>query len=245
VGWVLTLPHQPSPQEGFYLFSRNLETKGNMADHETQKYLFTLEGEELVKAMEEWVKRLEPLAADRAKLALLNNVLAEERNLLAYLRNQLSQKRSELAAERTELARRRTDWAQSRTEYAEMRNKLAEVRTRMSGGRTSLAQSRTNLAQYRTILAKQRTELSYLRTGLTLIAIGTIFTRMFGLGYWSIIDGIITLTGIASIGMAVKLFIRSYSVERKLLLQLEKELSPMAVEERMEDAIQSHRFSGF
>ncbi|MGO9177137.1 MAG: DUF202 domain-containing protein [Desulfobaccales bacterium] len=115
----------------------------------------------------------------------------------------------------------------------------------MSGGRTGLAQARTNLSQYRTILAKQRTELSYLRTGLTFIAIGTIFTRMFGLGYWSIIDAIITLTGLASIAMAVKLFIKSYRVERKLLPQLEKEMAPEAVEKRLEEAIQSHRFSNF
>ncbi len=215
-----------------------------MVDNEN-KYIFALEGEDLFKAVEKWEKRLKSLAEDHNKLALLNNILAEERNLLAFFRNQLSQKRSDLAAERTDLAQRRTDWARSRTEYAEMRNKLAEVRTRMSGGRTSLAQSRTNLAQYRTILAKQRTELSYLRTGLTLIAIGTIFTRMFGLGYWSIIDAIIVLTGIGSIGMALKLFIRSYSVERKLLIQLEKELTPKAVEDLMEDAIQSHRFGTF
>ncbi len=126
-----------------------------------------------------------------------------------------------------------------------MRNKLAEVRTRMSGARTGLAQSRTNLSQYRTILAKQRTELSYLRTGLTLIAIGTIFTRMFGLGYWSIIDLIIVLVGLSSIGMAIKLFLKSYFVERKLLVQLEKELALEAVEKRVDEAIQSHRFSTF
>ena len=117
-----------------------------------------------------------------------------------------------------------------------MRNKLAEIRTRMSGARTGLAQSRTNLSQYRTILAKQRTELSYLRTGLTLIAIGTIFTRMFGLGYWSIIDAIITLVGLSSIGMAIKLFIQSYRVERKMLPQLEKELALEAVEKRVEES---------
>ncbi len=212
---------------------------------EPKKYLFTLEGEEFLKAVDDRSKKLEPLAEDRIKLTLLTNLLAEERNLLAYLRNMLSQRRSELAAERTDLARRRTDWAQSRTEYAEMRNKLAEVRTRMSGARTDLAQSRTNLSQYRTILAKQRTELSYLRTGLTLIAIGTIFTRMFGLGYWSIIDAIITLTGLSSIGMAIKMFLRSYFVERKLLVQLEKELALEAVKKRVEDAVQSHRFGTF
>jgi uncharacterized membrane protein YidH (DUF202 family) len=229
-----------------------------MADNET-KYIFILEGEEFIKAVEERGKKLEPLAEDRIKLALLTNLLAEERNLLAYLRNQFSQKRTELSGERTELARDRTELSKHRTELSERRTKLsqdrskrsemssrmAEVRTRMSGARTGLAQSRTNLAQYRTILAKQRTELSYLRTGLTLIAIGTVFTRMFGLGYWSIIDGIILLTGIGSIGMAIKLFLKSFFVERKLLVQLEEELAPEAVKKRMEEAIQSYRFGAF
>jgi uncharacterized membrane protein YidH (DUF202 family) len=213
-------------------------------------YLFILEGEEFIKAVEDRSKKLEPLAADRIKLALLTNLLAEERNLLAYLRNQFSQKRTELSGERTDLARRRTELSERRTELsqdrskrAEMSSKLAEVRTRMSGARTGLAQARTNLGQYRTILAKQRTELSYLRTGLTLVAIGTVFTRMFGLGYWSIIDAIILLTGIASIGMAIKLFFKSFFVERKLLAQLEEELAPGAVKKRVEEALRSHRFS--
>jgi uncharacterized membrane protein YidH (DUF202 family) len=216
-------------------------------------YLFILEGEEFIKAVEDRGKKLEPLAEDRIKLALLTNLLAEERNLLAYLRNQFSQKRTELSGERTDLARhrtelseRRTELSQDRTKRAEMSGKMAEVRTRMSGARTGLAQARTNLAQYRTILAKQRTELSYLRTGLTLIAIGTVFTRMFGLGYWSIIDAIILLTGIASVGMAIKLFLKSFFVERKLLVQLEEELAPEAVKKRVEEAIQSsHRFGSF
>jgi uncharacterized membrane protein YidH (DUF202 family) len=222
-------------------------------------YLFTLEGEEFIKVVEDRCKKLEPLAEDRIKLALLTNLLAEERNLLAYLRNQFSQKRTELSGERTDLARNRTKFSERRTELSERRtelsqerskravmsSKLAEVRTRMSGVRTSLAQSRTNLAQYRTILAKQRTELSYLRTGLTLIAIGTVFTRIFGLGYWSIIDGIILTTGGISIGIAIKLFLKSFFVERKLLIQLEKELTPEAIKNRIEEAMQSHRFGDF
>jgi uncharacterized membrane protein YidH (DUF202 family) len=214
-------------------------------------YLFILEGEEFLNAVEDRGKKLEPLAEDRIKLALLTNLLAEERNLLAYLRNQFSQKRTELSGERTDLARSRTELSERRTELsrdrskrAEMSSKMAEVRTRMSGARTGLAQSRTNLAQYRTILAKQRTELAYLRTGLTLIAIGTVFTRMFGLGYWSAIDGIILVTGIASIGMAIKLFLKSFFVERKLLVHLEEELAPEAVKKRVDEAIQSHRFGG-
>jgi uncharacterized membrane protein YidH (DUF202 family) len=220
-------------------------------------YLFILEGEEFIKAIEDRGKKLEPLAGDRIKSAILTNLLAEERNLLAYLRNQFSQKRTELSGERTDLARHRTELSEHRTELserrtelsqdrskrAEMSSKMAEVRTRMSGARTGLAQARTNLGQYRTILAKQRTELSYLRTGLTLVAIGTVFTRMFGLGYWSIIDAIILLTGIASIGMAIKLFFKSFFVERRLLVQLEEELSTEAVKKRVEEAIRSYRFS--
>jgi uncharacterized membrane protein YidH (DUF202 family) len=220
-----------------------------MSDRNTT-YLFILEGEEFIKAIEDRGKKLEPLAGDRIKLAILTNLLAEERNLLAYLRNQFSQKRTELSGERTDLARHRTELSERRTELsqdrskrAEMSSKMAEVRTRMSGARTGLAQARTNLGQYRTILAKQRTELSYLRTGITLVAIGTVFTRMFGLGYWSIIDAIILLTGIASIGMAIKLFFKSFFVERRLLVQLEEELSTEAVKKRVEEAIRSYRFS--
>ncbi len=115
----------------------------------------------------------------------------------------------------------------------------------MSGARTGLAQSRTNLSQYRTILAKQRTELSYLRTGLGFIALGTFFTRLFGLGPWSAIDAIIVTVGLVSIGIAIKLFLRSHFVERKMLKQLEKELALEAIDKRIEESIQSHRFGPF
>jgi len=84
-----------------------------------------------------------------------------------------------------------------------------------------------------------------LRTGAALIALGTFFTRYFGLGYWSIIDVFITLIGITSIGVAVRLFTKSHSVERKLLKQLEVELASDAVEKRLADAIQAHRFGSF
>ncbi len=229
-----------------------------MSDDKTT-YLFILEGEEFLKAVEVRGKKLEPLAEDRIKLALLTNLLAEERNLLAYLRNQFSQKRTELSGERTDLARHRTelserrtelsqlrtDLSQDRTKRAEMSSKLGEVRTRMSGARTGLSQSRTNLSQYRTLLAKQRTELSYFRTGLTLIAIGTVFTRLFGLGYWSIIDAIIIVTGLSSIGMGISLFLKSFIKERQLLRQVQQELALDAVEKRIDEAIQSYRFGSF
>ena len=115
----------------------------------------------------------------------------------------------------------------------------------MSGARTGLAQSRTNLSQYRTILAKQRTELSYLRTGLGFIALGTFFTRLFGLGLWSTIDAVIVLVGVSSIGMAIKMFLKSFSKERTMLKLLEKELALEAIDNRIEDSLQSHRFGPF
>jgi hypothetical protein len=45
--------------------------------------------------------------------------------------------------------------------------------------------------------------------------------------------------------MAIKLFVKSYRVERKMLPRLEKELAPEAVEKRVEESIQSHKFSSF
>jgi len=45
--------------------------------------------------------------------------------------------------------------------------------------------------------------------------------------------------------MAFKLWIKSYRVERKMMVRLEKELAPEAVEKRVEESIQSHKFSSF
>jgi hypothetical protein len=45
--------------------------------------------------------------------------------------------------------------------------------------------------------------------------------------------------------MAIKLFIKSHRVERKMMVRLEKELAPEAVEQRVEESIRSHKFSSF
>jgi hypothetical protein len=84
-----------------------------------------------------------------------------------------------------------------------------------------------------------------LRTGIAFIAIGTFFSRLFGLGPWSAIDAVITGVGVLSIVMAIKLFVKSYRVERTMVQRLEKELEPEAVEKRVEESIQSHKFSSF
>jgi uncharacterized membrane protein YidH (DUF202 family) len=242
-------------------------------DKDKIKPLTILRGKELVNTLEEWAGRWDNMAENGTWLAQLRTALAEERNvfssrrtelaenrtalantrtnlagnrtLLAQQRSELADRRTALADDRTKLAGERTTLAQKRTDLAEMRNKLAEIRTRMSGGRTGLAQSRTNLSQYRTLLAKQRTELAYLRTGAALIALGSFFSRYFGVGYFTIIDVLFIIGGLASIGGAATLFFKSYSAERKLVKKLEVELAHEAVEKRLSDAMQMHRFSSF
>ena len=101
-------------------------------DHDNQQ-ISSLQGEELIKAMEEWAERREALAEDRTKLAQFRTKLAEERTALAH--------------QRTELAERRTELADGRTDLANKRTALAEGRTQLAGKRTELAEGRTELGQ--------------------------------------------------------------------------------------------------
>jgi hypothetical protein len=50
---------------------------------------------------------------------------------------------------------------------------------------------------------------------------------------------------LASIGAAATLFFKSYRIERKMLKTLEMELAHEAIEKRLADAMQSHRFGSF
>jgi hypothetical protein len=50
---------------------------------------------------------------------------------------------------------------------------------------------------------------------------------------------------VLSIGTAIKLWIKSYRIERKMTIRLEKELAPEAVENRVEESIRSHKFGPF
>ena len=59
------------------------------------------------------------------------------------------------------------------------------------------------------------------------------------------IDAVITSVGVLSIIMAIKLWVKSYRVERKMMIRLEKELAPEAVEKRVEESIRSHKFGSF
>ncbi len=69
-------------------------------------------------------------------------------------------------------------------------------RTQLAKVRTFLAYRRSLLASYRTSLSKGRTGLSFLRTGLSLITISILLIRIFGLGYWTIVDFMLLATGV-------------------------------------------------
>jgi uncharacterized membrane protein YidH (DUF202 family) len=69
-------------------------------------------------------------------------------------------------------------------------------RTQLAKVRTFLAYRRSLLSSYRTLLAKGRTGLAFLRTGFSLIAIAILLLKIFGLGYWAIIDLMLLATGV-------------------------------------------------
>jgi len=70
--------------------------------------------------------------------------------------------------------------------------------------RNVLAAQRTILACYRTLAAQARTGLAFLRTGATVAAFGLGLVTYFGLDIlWSIIDGLLILSGMAIIADGV------------------------------------------
>jgi uncharacterized membrane protein YidH (DUF202 family) len=69
-------------------------------------------------------------------------------------------------------------------------------RTQLAKVRTFLAYRRSLLSSYRTWLAKGRTGLAFLRTGLSLVTISILLFKIFGLGYWIVIDLMLLATGI-------------------------------------------------
>ncbi len=171
--------------------------------------------------------------------------LADDRTKLANKRTDLANKRTSLAEHRTQLSEKRTDLANKRTDWAQMRTQLSEIRTRLAGGRTELARNRTNFAQYRTIMARIRTELSYLRTGVGFIALGCGFMRYFGWGWWTILDFAIILMGACVIGIAAFMFKDTLFHERKVMKQLEAELTYKALKKREEEIKRLLRFGSF
>jgi uncharacterized membrane protein YidH (DUF202 family) len=68
-------------------------------------------------------------------------------------------------------------------------------RTALAKLRTYLADLRTTMAGYRTILAKGRTGLAFMRTGMALMAVGLVLFRVFGIGYLTILEGLLLVLG--------------------------------------------------
>jgi len=69
-------------------------------------------------------------------------------------------------------------------------------RTQLAKVRTFLANRRSMLASYRTSLSKNRTGLAFLRTGLSFITIATLLFKIFVLGYSSLIELALLITGV-------------------------------------------------
>lgn len=68
-------------------------------------------------------------------------------------------------------------------------------RTPLAKVRTFLADRRSLMAYVRTSLAKGRTGLAFIRTGVSFMAIATAFLRVFGIGYLSIFEAVLFVSG--------------------------------------------------
>jgi uncharacterized membrane protein YidH (DUF202 family) len=93
-------------------------------------------------------------------------------------------------------------------------------RTQLAKVRTFLAYRRSLLASYRTLLSKGRTGLAFLRTGLSLVTISLLLIRIFGLGYWTIIDFMLLATGIVMTIDGFAWYIPAREIGRKKLFKV-------------------------
>ncbi len=93
-------------------------------------------------------------------------------------------------------------------------------RTQLAKVRTFLAYRRSLLASYRTLLSKGRTGLAFLRTGLSLITIALMLFKIFGFGYWTIIDLMILATGIVMTIDGLTWYIPARKIGRKKLFKV-------------------------
>ena len=87
-----------------------------------------------------------------------------------------------------------------------------------------MAGIRTHLSNHRTNLAKQRTLLAFIRTGLALIALGISLIRYFGLGVWTIMDGLLIFSGVITMGISIRAYLATYREERNIIVLLNEKL---------------------
>ena len=88
-------------------------------------------------------------------------------------------------------------------------------RTPLAKVRTFLAERRSMLASYRTSLAKGRTGLAFLRTGISFITISLVLFRVFGLGYLTIIEGFLFVSGLVMAVDGFKWYLPARRVGKK------------------------------
>jgi len=90
-------------------------------------------------------------------------------------------------------------------------------RTPLAKARTFLAERRSMLACYRTDLAKGRTGLAFLRTGISFITIALMLFRIFGIGYLTIFETVLLVSGIIMAIDGLKWYIPSRETGKKRL----------------------------
>jgi uncharacterized membrane protein YidH (DUF202 family) len=91
-----------------------------------------------------------------------------------------------------------------------------------AGGRTPLAKVRTYLAyrrsayaHYRTLFAKGRTGLAFIRTGISFIVIALLFLRVFGIGFFAVLEVPLLVAGIVMLFDGVKWYLPARHIAKK------------------------------
>ncbi|HSB31390.1 MAG TPA: DUF202 domain-containing protein [Candidatus Sulfobium mesophilum] len=92
---------------------------------------------------------------------------------------------------------------------------IAGGRTPLAHVRTSFAYRRSTYAYYRTLLARGRTGLAFIRTGISFITISVLFLRIFGTGWYAVLNVPLLIGGIVMIYDGVKWYLPCRSVARK------------------------------
>ncbi len=116
------------------------------------------------------------------------------------------------------------------------RTPLAELRTWLAG-------ERVTLGQYRTTLAKGRTGLALLRTGVSCISIGLVLLRIFGIGYLTILEGFLIVSGLIMAVDGARWYLPARKVDKELIdyTGTEPTFGTTVLEVRHSD--DSHKFS--
>lgn len=89
-------------------------------------------------------------------------------------------------------------------------------RTPLARVRTHLAGRRSLFAHYRTLLAKSRTGLAFIRTGLACITIALLFLRIFGAGWWLLLEGPLLVAGCVMVFDGLKWYLPARQLKTKL-----------------------------